>query len=48
MKTFLVLFLFCLSQSLNAENSSGINDGISSRGIFAPILNNDPIQRIGI
>ncbi len=46
MKTFLVLILFCLSQSLNAQNSSGTDDGISSGGIFAPNLN--PIQRIGI
>ncbi len=48
MKTFIVLFLFCLSQTLNAQDSSGTNDGISSRGIFTPILNNNPTQRIGI
>jgi hypothetical protein len=48
MKTFLVLFLFCLSQTLNAQNSSGTNDEISSGGIFASILNNNNIQRIGI
>ncbi len=46
MKTFLVLILFCLSQSLNAQNSSGTDGGISSGGIYAPILY--PIQRIGI